>query len=428
MTAGTDGSGVSGGDDDGLDVRTALFGSKRRIFGVGLLSLVVALVLVVSVLGVGLPSVSGVENRFDGANNTTTVIVSDLNVSNPNPIGSKFLDASAEYEVTMNGVAMANGTKERIDTPPGQSTVTMRTNLQNDRIPKWWVTHVRNDEQTTVRIDASLDSGLIDQSFPVTQTQNVQTDMLSSFNSTETREVNANRAFVSDPVLYVNETGAQWGNVTAEETPIVLDFYVYNPKPYPIPISEIGYDITMNDVSVGQGTNTKEHVLASGAVTQVRTVTTVDNDKLDDWWASHIQNNQVTQVRINFDAKVDVAGTSFSVPMDRFTYEETIETDIFGTKDQPRSGGANESETTTAAGDDGAGDDGASAGTDDSADAGTDDAGTATDGSNTATGPTTTTASGTGDDSGDEGTTTTDDGLLAIGVAGDSLNWRADTQ
>ncbi|WP_435332504.1 LEA type 2 family protein [Haloarchaeobius sp. TZWWS8] len=450
MATGTDGSGESDGDDGGFGVVSALFGSKLRIAGIALLSLVLALVVVAGVLGVGLPTLDGVDNRFGDVNESETVVVSDLHVSNPNPIGSKFLDASAEYTVSMNGIEMASGHKDEISTPPGNSTVTMRTGLQNEKIPAWWVSHLQNGEQTDVEIEASIDSGLIGRSFPVTNQQTVQTDILSSFNSTETREVNANRAFVSDPVLYVNETAGQWGNVTSEETPIVLDFYLYNPKPYPIPVSKIEYDITMNNVSVGNGTNTREYVLQSGQVTKVTTVTRIDNDKLDEWWVTHIERNQTTDLKIDFDATLDVSGTSVRVPMDKFTYEETIETDIFGNKANATgngSAGTGEGTTTTEEGagstdDGGAGstDDGGAGSTTDGDDgtstdssdgsSGT-DGGTTTAGQSTTTGSTTTSEpTTTAGDGGEGSTTTTDDGLLdsgllAIRATGDTFNFRA---
>jgi LEA14-like dessication related protein len=338
MTDGTDtGNGSTSGEL--AAVKGLLFGSKLRIGAVlvvGLVGLVVAAYL----LGfLGVPSVTGVENRFGETNESTTVIETELGVENPNPVGTGFLDVSAEYEVAMNNITMATGERSGIDVPPGQSTVTTRSYLDNEKIPQWWASHIRRGEQTDVRIDASMRSGLVGRSFAVPQERTIQTDLLSSFNSTETREVNADLPFVSDPVLYVNRTAGRWGDVTNESTPIVLDFYVYNPKSYAIPISQIEYAVNMNDITVGEGTNTREYVLAPGEVTQVRTVTTIDNANLDEWWVSHLEQGQVTDLRIDFSVTTEIGGTSIRIPMDRFTYTETIETDIFGTKNATDTGG-----------------------------------------------------------------------------------------
>ncbi|WP_439026164.1 LEA type 2 family protein [Haloarchaeobius sp. DT45] len=426
MVDGTEETAASGPDaGDGAGVTGLLFGSKLRIAATGVVSLVVIVGLLVAVVGVGAPSVDGVENRFGDVNESTTVVVSEIGVHNPNPIGSGFLDVTADYEIGMNGITMATGRKENIQTPPGNSTLELRTDLQNEKIPAWWASHIQNDEQTQVAIDARLNAGLVGRSFSVpTQKRSIQTDMLSSFNSTETREVNADQPLVSDPVLYVNETAGQWGNATNETTPIVLDFYIYNPKPYPIPISQIDYAIFMNELTVGNGTNTQEYVLQPGEVTQVRTVTRIENDRLDEWWVTHVQNDQVTQLRIEFDATLEVSGTKVTVPMDAFTHRETIETDIFGTKDGSTAG------NETAAGEDSASDEGdENASEDDTDQSGTTTTtSTADDGSGTATSG----GSGTATDDGsetatDDGsrTTTDDGGLLAIGVTGDSLNANA---
>ncbi|MCT9096472.1 LEA type 2 family protein [Haloarchaeobius sp. HME9146] len=408
--------------DGGGTVTGLLFGSKLRIAGSVLLSLVVLVGVLVAVVGVGVPSVTGVDNEFGGVNESTTVIVSDLGVNNPNPVGSSFLDVSADYEISMNGISMATGSKQNIETPPGNSSLELRTKLDNEKIPSWWASHIRNGEQTQVDIAASLDSGLVGRSFPVSQQQSIQTDMLSSFNSTETREINANRPLVSDPVLYVNETAGQWGNVTNETTPIVLGFYIYNPKSYPIPVSEIDYDIYMNNITVGNGTNTQEYVLQPGEVTKVRTVTHIQNDRLDEWWVSHIENDQVTKLRIEFDATFEVSGSEITVPLDKFTHRETIETDLFGNKEGSTTG--NESTDDGGSGDGSGTSDGTATTTDDGDDT------TTSDGTTTTTDGTTTTTtsdggSGTTTDD-DSGTTTTDDGgILAIGVTGDSLNANA---
>ncbi|WP_267639295.1 LEA type 2 family protein [Haloarchaeobius amylolyticus] len=425
MEDGDAASGASSSDGGGgSGVTGLLFGSKLRIAGVAVVSLVLLVGLLVAVLGVGVPSVTGVENEFGGVNESTTVIVSDLGVHNPNPVGSGFLDVSAAYEISMNGISMATGDKADIETPPGNSSLELRTNLDNEKIPSWWTSHIRNDERTQVDIAASLESGVVGRSFPVSQQQSIQTDMLSSFNSTETREIDANRPLVSDPVLYVNETAGQWGNVTDETTPIVLDFYVYNPKSYPIPVSEIDYDIYMNNITVGNGTNTQEYVLQPGEVTKVRTVTHIENDRLDEWWVSHIENDQVTNLRIEFDATFEVSGSDISVPMDQFTHRETIETDLFGNKAGSTTG--NETEDAAGADDSSDGDDaGTSEGTattDGDGDATTTSPETTTSGDGTTTTTTTSGDSGTTTDGGDTTTTTDDGGLLAIGVTDDSLN------
>jgi LEA14-like dessication related protein len=232
--------------------------------------------------------------------------------------------------------------------------------------------------------------------------------------------VNASQPLVSDPVLYVNETSAQWGEVNESRTPLALDFRVYNPKSYPVGVSEIGYEITMNDVAVGEGTTEQGYTVGPKSAETVETTTLIDNTKLDEWWVSHLERDQVTDLRIDFYARLEVTGgETIRVPLRSLTYTETIETDIFGNDaggsdyagdgrtdeggddsttssaetpgDSTAEGTATDSQTTTD--DDGLLDD-------------TTTEGTTTEGSETTSAPTPTPTNET------SGTTTTDDGGL----------------
>ena len=402
-SAGGDGTGSS----VGATLRSVFLGSPVRIVGTGVLSLVVAVGVAFAAGFLGVPVVNEFQNEFTGVSDSTTTIGSKIEVTNPNPIGAGFLGVSGEYAIAMNDVHMANGSTGTIAMPPGNSTVDLETRLDNDRIPDWWVSHVRNDEQTTVNVNATVESDFLGRSVPVTQTRSIETDMLSSFNSTETRPVNSSNPLVSDPVLYVNETRAQWGEITSERTGIVVDFYIYNPKDYAIPVSKLNYTIDMNDVRVGAGENTDEKVLEPNSLTQVRTVTYIQNENLDDWWVTHVERNQRTDVVIDFAASVEVAGTELDIPLEGATHRETIETDVFGTKDDTAPG--NETDDDTADEESGDGTTGDNGG-DETASAG-DDTTTADD---TTTGDETTT---NGDDTTDDDSTTTDDGgvLPALG-------------
>ena len=377
---------------------------------------------------VGAPSVSGVENRFGDVTNETTTIETTVAVSNPTPLGLRLGGVTVTYDVRMNDVRIAGGEKSGVAVETGNATVNATTRMRNERIVPWWRSHVRNGEHTVVTVDPAVRSSTLGRTFDAPNvTREVDTDMLSQFNSTETRPVNADAPVVSDPVLYVNETSARWGAVNESVTPLHLRFVVYNPKPYPVTVSRLGYDISMNDVAVGDGTSESGHVIPPESAETIETTTYVRNDRLDEWWVSHLERNQVTDLRIDFHARLDLSGQTVRVPLDAVTYTETVETDFFGTKPTTNETGgedgesadaettatptASESATTTAApteSDDGGllGD-----GTETPADAGgSTDTATSTP---TAT-PTTVPLPPASETAADDGTaTTTDDGLLS---------------
>ncbi|WP_042665659.1 LEA type 2 family protein [Haloferax sp. ATB1] len=385
-----------------MGLTSALFGGKLRIA-------LVALVLVAAGVGgayvtgvIGAPSVDRVDNRFAGVNETETVIETDLYVSNPNPLSANLSGLEVDYGVEMNGIRMATGEKEGVAIGRGTSAVPLRTTLENERIPEWWVSHIQNGEHTDLVVDANVSSETLGRTFEAPEiTRSIDTDLLSAFNSTETREIDADSPVVSDPVLYVNETSAEWGESTGERTALELTFVVHNPKPYPVAVSELGYDISMNDVDVGEGTTNSEYVIPPQSTETIEATTYIQNDKLDEWWVSHLERDQTTDLRIDFYANLDAGGTTLRVPLDPLTYEKTFETDIFGNKaasegNETATQTATETATTTST----------ATATETSTDTAT---ATTTTTETTTTATTTTTTTTT---TSDGGTTTTDDGLL----------------
>ena len=314
----------------------AIVGRRLAVLGLVTVLLVAAVVGAVSLGVVGTPTVDGVQNRFGPVNESTTTIYSDLQVSNPNPIGIDLGETSATYTVQMNGITMATGSKSGLHVPHGHSTLNFTTYMRNDRIQSWWVSHLRNGEHTDVSVDATVHPPFLGQSFTAPSvTRSVDTDVISAFNSTETRPIDVNKPFVSDPVAYVNRTSAAWGNVTEQRTPIRMQFDVYNPKSTPITITGVGYDVQMNDIAMGSGATKHSYVIPPHESRTVETTTVIRNDKLGQWWVSHLENGQVTHLRIDFYVNVDLSSFGVGtvrVPLKQLSYTHTISTDIFGTK------------------------------------------------------------------------------------------------
>jgi len=329
-----------------MSLQALLLGSRLK-------AAVTALLVVTATVGgawalgvVGTPNVASVDNRFGDANQQRTVIHTDLVVNNPNPVGVQLDDTRVNYTIAMNNVSIANGTKRGLQVDPGNTTLEFSTQMRNEKIPAWWVTHVRNGERTEVQIDAQARTGLLGgRVFPFEETKEVETDIIGQFNSNETRPVNAERPppTADNPVLYVNSTRASWGRATETETPIDMRFEIYNPNLQPYTVTEIGYEISMNGIQVGEG-QTRESpaiIIPSQSTETLDTWTVIDNPTLDEWWVSHLQNDQVTDLRIDFYAVVELpGGQTVRAPLDELTYEKRIETDVFGNENESRDGGS----------------------------------------------------------------------------------------
>jgi LEA14-like dessication related protein len=330
---------------------------------VGVLASAVAGGAVVSGV-VGAPSVVGVSNHFAGVSEERTTIATELVVNNPNPVGASLGDVSVSYAVDMNDVRLATGGKEGLAVESGNSTVALETDLLNERIPAWWVAHLQDGEQSEVVVHATVTSGTLDESVDAPKVrETVDTDIASSFNSTETRPVEADQPGIQDPVVYVNETSGWWGTVTDEQTTVEMRFEVYNPKPYAIPVQEVQYDVDMNTIDVGEGSTDRSYVVPAGGTRTVAAQLTIQNERLDDWWVSHLQRNQMTDLEMELSLVLDLSnagGPTVPVPFD--TVEHTIDTDIFGNKAQyPTGEGNGDSDGSTSDGDDASGGDGTTA-------------------------------------------------------------------
>lgn len=386
-----------------MDVRALLFGSTIRVAVTVVAGLALAVGGAFFAGALGVPSVEQVDNRFGDVDDTRTEIETDVVVNNPNPVGVRLGDTSVNYTVSMNDVEIALGSKDGVGIESGNSTVNLKTDLQNERIPPWWVSHVRNGERTDLTVTATAHSGLVGRSATFQAAdRTIETDLIGQFNSSEDRPVNASVALVDDPVAIVRQTNASWGTVTEEETPINLEFGVYNPKSSPLLISNIGYNITMNGVPVGDGETEETESIPGETYRVVETPTTIDNQNLDEWWVTHVESNQTTELRIDFYAEMQPPGSSetIRVPLEDLTYTRTIETDMFGTKGESggdAGGDTDENGTTT----------GSSTTSGD---------GTTTSDDATTSGETTTEDTTTEESSTTEDDSTTDDSLLARGA------------
>lgn len=350
---------------------------------------------------IGAPSVVGVDNAFGPVNESTTTIESELVVNNPNPFGVRLGGLSVDYSVEMNGVRMATGGREGIGVnASGNTTIPVTTLMNNDRIPPWWTSHVENGENTTLVINASVHSDLLGQEFHPQIERSVNTNVIGGFNSEEDRPIDVDEPAAPNPVLWLNSTSGQWGDVSNETTEIDTQFELYNPNPTPVAISEIGYEIRMNNVTMGEGSTSSAVTINPGEMETVRATTALQNENLDEWWVTHLRNNQTTKLEVEFYARVDLSsfgGDTIEVPLD--TIERTIETAMFDEKTTSDGGSENGTATPTDSG---------------TATSGGDGTATPTAGDSTTSTPTPTTTATPTTATPTPTPTPTDDGILSI--------------
>jgi len=338
----------------------------RRV-GVGIVALVAFLGLLYLTGVLGAPS-AGLEDRGDWGNVTDerTEIVTTIWVNNPNPVGVSLGERlTAEYDIYMNDVRVATGSKTGISVPPGESTTQLRTDLLNEQLPAWWVAFVRANETIDLDVNGTVTVDAIRPfRHPVGANQTILEDRrpvigalsaaANGTNGTYARSVDTGRlgdsltdgtdlgggGDGSVTVGYEVERGwATWGPVTEEETTALIHLQVHNPGDVPVPAAPDGVDVTIdtNDVRLFEaGTEAMsvrrlgpDAVIQPGETRTVTVAVTMQNERVDEWFTSHVRADrgpgvEATAVSAGFQIRFELPGIgeTFRLPADSpFTYD-----------------------------------------------------------------------------------------------------------
>ena len=358
----------------------------RRTIGVVVLVLVaiVALVALALVTGLlGTPS-AGIEDVGDWGtvSEERTEVITTLWIDNPNPIGLTLGDSVAvDYRLQMNDVALAEGTTKGIDIRPGNNTVEASTYLDNDQLSPWWVAFVRNNEtidvraEPTARVDGLVSTAadlpayettvLADSTPIVTSFSEVASGLEGEYALSDPTDAQLDSlvgpelldddGFLSDSdvsptVGYEIERGwATWGEVTADTTTLRLHFRLHNPSetvPVPAEPETLGLDIAMNDIKMFSASgddaslanpgaftlseSIERRVLMPGETTEAVYTVAMDNDRIDEWFRSHVRQGERTEIRTELKLVFGVGDVQFDVPENNpVAYTCDLQTGIF---------------------------------------------------------------------------------------------------
>jgi LEA14-like dessication related protein len=287
-------------------------------FKLGIVILVASLLL--GCTGLGKPEVVGIENEWGKINQDYTEILTKITVNNPNPVPIPI--SAVETELYLNGIKMGSGKNVNSATiEPGESVIVLSTKIENDKIPEWWVSHIKNGEKSRVTLKGYLvfDLKITQFRFPIEEESDIQTDILSSLSFT--------RNFGIGPAKVTVSVKSSWGDVSSTTTQIIHTATFTNPNSFPIPLLATDYTITLNGIEVGRG-EIEDTIIKPNAKTAVTFTTHIDNEKLKEWWVSHIKNGERTTIRMNLSPEFEILGQRFKVPV--INVESEFSTTILG--------------------------------------------------------------------------------------------------
>jgi len=121
----------------------------------------------------------------------------------------------------------------------------------------------------------------------------------------------------------VDGVESEWGAVTGTTTEIRTTATVTNPNPVGVPgVVDVAYTARLNDVVLARGE--KRGVGFDPGTNRLRLATQMENTKIADWWVSHVNEGERSQLRVQ--ATVSGPGFSRNVP----AQQSRIETDLLG--------------------------------------------------------------------------------------------------
>lgn len=133
-------------------------------------------------------------------------------------------------------------------------------------------------------------------------------------------------------VLGVPDAGLEdndWGEVDDERIEVITTVWIDNPNPAGVGgDTDAEYDIELQGVRLAEGNGSGLGVPAGRSAHNLST--DLFYNRLPAWWASHLNNDEVSDLRVNATAHTSVGPLSGSPSG---TYEDTIDTDIEGALD-----------------------------------------------------------------------------------------------
>ncbi|GAB3666702.1 hypothetical protein GCM10028856_08770 [Halopiger thermotolerans] len=285
---------------------------------------------------VGLPDAGLADNEWGEVTDERIEVISTVWIDNPNP-GIELEDATLEYDLAMNDVALANGSVDGVAVPSGNSTREIRTDLRYERLPSWWVSHVRNDEVSNLTADvtAHVSVGPLSGSPSYAHEDEIETDLKAMIEESlaahegehslsPVRTGSGPQRELVEPTVEIRDTDAEWGEVTENRTELHLTFEVHNPNAYPLPTPALTGEMEFNDRLVAQWDAHEVELLDAPSDTtippqgtrEITFVASMDNDDVVSWFATHVDNEERTDAEMRAQLAMTINGETVTIPED----------------------------------------------------------------------------------------------------------------
>ncbi len=271
------------------------------------------------------PELVEIRSGWGEVTHETSEVHTKIVINNPNRISISIGNLVLNYTIKMNGIPVAEGYKKGIKINHGLNVVELTTIINNSIIPEWFKTHVENGEETKIEIipEVSVDLKFLKLTPNIPEFSHIlKTNLLSSLNSREKIVVGSGGV----TLIEIRERRASWGKVIDNEVPLDISLLLYNPNLIPITIPRIEFNVRMNDIEMIVGESTDYIVLEPKKEKEIRLTAYLNSENLDDWWVSHINNGEFTEINAEIEMMFNIG--SKELPMRVLDCVSILKTDI----------------------------------------------------------------------------------------------------
>lgn len=282
----------------------------------------------------GVPDAGLADNEWGEVTDDRIEVLTTIWIDNPNPFGIGG-DVDVEYNVSLAGVELAGGEATDVAIESGNSTETLETDLRQQRLPEWWAAHVGNGERSSLQANATVHAsvGPVSGSPSVSHEDEVTTDIEGAIDeglgelegehtAVETGADPGVDGVEIDPTYEVVDTNAQWGEVSENETEVLMTFTVRNPNPYPLPTPAFTGEMTFNDVELARWDAGelealdagRDAAIPPGQTREIAFVLVLDNGDVADWLGTHVDNEEFSNVTVTAQLVAEVNGYRVTMP------------------------------------------------------------------------------------------------------------------
>lgn len=280
------------------------------------------LILLLSMVFVGClqePEVTSIDHQWGDVTSDETELVSTVMVNSPNFVPIPLSDV--KVDIYMNGIHMGEGSAVGDTTISGRDELKISSHIENERLRDWWSTHIKNGEQTEVKIKGDLVFGVLGYALeiPVEKKTSFNTSILSRMSSKEVK-----MGFLGFDALKMENMGFKWdieGDKGDGGTAIVVTMDVRNNLPVEIPLRSIDYQMEMNGVKMAQGVSSDHLSIPASGKREIRMEMDVDETKIPEWWVTHIQKGERTAVSIDMQLTMEIDGEEQTVELSDMEFD-----------------------------------------------------------------------------------------------------------